>query len=274
MSENTFSRRNQLVQSPQPGNPGELRGSERIKLWNHFHEAIYRHRIPVGPTIYGEREFTPQLRYFFRELWTDYFGRLRDEYPGADSMVQFLRSQFLEEPFHVPLEILETTIAKNFVESRLQEQLEQGLRSENCFYQLFQGQFIPRLPLEQRESLEIALQASDPIRIHLETALRMLSDRENPDCRNSIKESISAVESACKQLTGLDDATLTEALRTLQATRPLHDDFREALQRLYWWTCDDSGIRHSLSGEPTATLADAQFTLVVCSAFVNYLLTR
>ena len=178
-----------------------------------------------------------------------------------------LRSQFLGGSFHVPLDILEILIAKNFVGPDLQEQVEQGLRSENSFYQLFQGKFIPRLPREQRESLETALEASDPIRIHLETALRMLSDREHPDYRNSIKESISAVESACQKLTGVDNATLTRALNKLHATRPIHDDFRDALKRLYWWTSDDSGMRHALSSAPTVTLADAQFMLVACSAF-------
>lgn len=84
----------------------------------------------------------------------------------------------------------------------------------------------------------------------------MLSDRDNPDPRNGIKESISAVESACKKLTGLDE------------------DLREALQKLYSWTSDDSGMRHGLSSAPTVTFADAQSMLVTCSAFVNYLLTR
>lgn len=190
-------------------------------------------------------------------------------------MVNFLQSQFLQGAFHVPLDVLEILIAKNFLGSDLQLRIEEGLRSENSFYQIFsEGKFIPRLLPEQRESLETALGASDPIRIHLETALRMLSDREHPDFRNSIKESISAVESACKQLTGLNDATLTKALNKLDVTRPLHEDFRDALQKLYWWTSDASGMRHSLSSAPTVDLADARFMLVTCSAFVNYLLAR
>jgi hypothetical protein len=272
--ENIFSRRNKLVNPSEPGKPGELSDSERTKLWNVFYEGIRRYYIRVPGTVTGEFEYIPPVRYILRDLWTDYFGHLRDEYRGADQMVQFLRSQFLQGAFHVPLDVLEILIAKNFPAADLQDRIEQGLRSENSFYQLFQGRFIPRLPPEQRESLETALEASDLIRIHLETALRMLSDREHPDFRNSIKESISAVESACKKLTGLDDATLTHALKELHAARPLHDDFRVAIQKLYWWTSDDSGIRHCLSGEPTATLADAQFMLVVCSAFVNYLLAR
>jgi hypothetical protein len=38
--------------------------------------------------------------------------------------------------------------------------------------------------------------------------LQKLADRENPDYRNSIKESISAVESAAQEITGDTGATL------------------------------------------------------------------
>jgi hypothetical protein len=36
------------------------------------------------------------------------------------------------------------------------------------------------------------------VRQHIENALKLLTDRKNPDYRNSIKESISAVEAICK----------------------------------------------------------------------------
>ena len=60
------------------------------------------------------------------------------------------------------LPVLEILIANGFVPPNLRAELEEKLRSENSFYQLFQGKFIPRLPPEQRESLEAALETSDP----------------------------------------------------------------------------------------------------------------
>lgn len=46
------------------------------------------------------------------------------------------------------------------------------------------------------ELVETALQDSrfNSVTTHLKTALRLLADREKPDYRNSVKESISAVE--------------------------------------------------------------------------------
>lgn len=53
-------------------------------------------------------------------------------------------------------------------------------------------------------------------KVHIQKALALLSNRENPDYKNSIKESISAVESICQIITGDDKATLGKALNKLQ----------------------------------------------------------
>jgi len=53
------------------------------------------------------------------------------------------------------------------------------------------------------------------VRKHIDTALGFLCDRKSPDYRNSIKESISAVESLCMTLTGDSKSTLGDALKKL-----------------------------------------------------------
>jgi hypothetical protein len=110
--------------------------------------------------------------------------------------------------------------------------------------------------------------------VHFASALQKLTDRENPDYRNSIKESISAVESACKILTKRENAMLPDALKFLASQRAFHPAFKESLVKLYGWTSDESGIRHSIKDADNVERVDAQFILVACSAFVNYLLTR
>lgn len=105
--------------------------------------------------------------------------------------------------------------------------------------------------------------AEAPTKVHLETALRMLSDREAPDYRNSVKESISAVEAACRHITKLPGATLGDALKKVDN---LHPAFSRAFSALYGYTSDASGIRHALTDEPTVTYADAKFMLVARGA--------
>jgi len=112
----------------------------------------------------------------------------------------------------------------------------------------------------------------DAIRIHIETSLQKLSSRENPDYRNSIKESISAVEAAVKLIDGSQKGSLPGALRRIKASIGLHPALEEGIQRLYGCTSDDQGIRHALMERSTLSLDDARFMLVSCSAIANYLL--
>jgi hypothetical protein len=89
---------------------------------------------------------------------------------------------------------------------------------------------------------KVLLSPIEGIRKHFITALQFLRDRKNPNYRNSVKESISAVETACKHPTGFEKATLGDALNKLHNKRPLHQAFKDALAvRLDQW----SPVRHS-----------------------------
>jgi hypothetical protein len=67
----------------------------------------------------------------------------------------------------------------------------------------------------------------DAVSEHLNTAIGFLSDRKNPDYRNSIKESISAVESLMKILAGVKSATLLEGLKRVDSVVGLHTALRK-----------------------------------------------
>jgi len=88
-----------------------------------------------------------------------------------------------------------------------------------------------------------------------------------------VKESISAVEAACEIASG-QKGSLGDCLKGLGSNEALHPAFRDALAKLYGWTSDAQGIRHALMDAPTLALSDARFMLVVCSAFVSYLLAH
>ena len=93
----------------------------------------------------------------------------------------------------------------------------------------------------------------------------------SPDYRNSIKESISAVEAACRVLAGKPKAQLTDLLRKVKDTVGLHPALEKAFVSMYGYTSDEQGVRHSLLDESNLTFEDAKFMLVSCAAFVNYL---
>jgi hypothetical protein len=92
------------------------------------------------------------------------------------------------------------------------------------------------------------------------------SGSSQPFTTNSIKESISAVESTVKLIAKDDKATLGYLLKRMG----LHPALEKGFAAIYGYTSDADGIRHGLMDQPTLSAADARFFLVVCSAFVNY----
>ena len=76
------------------------------------------------------------------------------------------------------------------------------------------------------------------------------------------------MESACKAMTGLPKATLSDALKNMP---DLHPALRQGFEKIYGWSSDADGIRHALTDEAKNTYAEAKFMLVACSGFVSYL---
>ena len=112
-------------------------------------------------------------------------------------------------------------------------------------------------------------------RSHINNAVGFLADRGNTDYKNCIKESISAVESICKVITKNEHATLGDALKELEKKRNLKGPLKSAFEKLYNYTNDKGGIRHSEGlFVSDVTFEEAKFMLVSCSAFVNYLISE
>lgn len=111
-------------------------------------------------------------------------------------------------------------------------------------------------------------------RSHIRQAVLLFGRKPEPDYRNTIKEAISGVESAVRVLVGNPKATLGDGLKKLEEVKPLHPAFRQAMDRLYGYTSDEGGIRHSLIDLAKVDEADAKFMLLTCSAFINFCVQR
>lgn len=220
---------------------------EKISLaiwWNYFKKPIDAR--PIRAVYGGGRDYKPVWRevrdYYFSCPWNEVYD-------------------FVE--FMIPLSVSG---------SNPRGMLQRTLELENSAYRLINDKFSPIA--DQQEALEVqqAASASFPeAEAHFRASLSLLSDRINPDYRNSVKESISAVEAAARLLCGKPDATLGDALGLLEKSGALHGALKGGFSKLYGYTNDADGIRHSLMGESALTQADARYFLIVCSAFVNLL---
>ncbi|MDY6468283.1 hypothetical protein SKM57_06745 [Acinetobacter faecalis] len=151
------------------------------------------------------------------------------------------------------------------------------LIQEQSAYRIINNQITEITSEQEIQSIEEALENSNPfsgVQQHLNQALQLMSDRQKPDYRNSIKESISAVESICKIVTNDDKASLGQALKIIETKYGLHEALKKSLSQLYGYTSDADGIRHAMLEESNLTYIDAKFMLVACTNFINYLIDK
>lgn len=142
----------------------------------------------------------------------------------------------------------------------------------NLSYRVINDQIVEITDKEEVISIENALKVSDNVRVHISGALQHLSSRPAPDYRNSIKESISAVEVVCREITG--ENTLGDAFKKLERKGiALPRMLQVSFEKLYAYTNDKStGIRHALlEDQENPGFEEAKFMLVACCAFVNYI---
>ena len=151
------------------------------------------------------------------------------------------------------------------------------LTKEHSAYR-FVGKFLSEIHSESEvQEVNLIIGESEkfsPVSKHIQSAVALMSNRENPDFRNSIKESISAVEAVAKIISGNPKTTLNGALKVLEKSGIVHGSLKVGFSKLYGWTSDAQGIRHALMDESKISLADARYMLVACSAFANYLISN
>ena len=149
--------------------------------------------------------------------------------------------------------------------------------SEYIGYRFINGRIVAITDKNELKAIEEACEIPfEGCRKHIEKAVGFLSDREARDYKNCIKESISAVESACQIITSNSKATLGDALKNLENNgTKMHPSLSKAFSKLYGYTSDQGGIRHAEGlTESSVTFEEAKFMLVSCSAFVNYLIAE
>ena len=184
-------------------------------------------------------------------------------------------------PYNEVLDIIEYVC--NLVEYRsgtkntVYQNFNNIFEQEHIGYRFVSKQIVPITDESEAQEIGQACQTPfDGARAQLQKALGFLSDREHPDYKNCIKESISAVESVCKVISGNEKAALKDALNSLIANgMNIHGSLKSAILALYGYASDEGGIRHSeRDTESTVTFEEAKFMIVTCSAIVNYLVAE
>jgi hypothetical protein len=161
----------------------------------------------------------------------------------------------------------------------LENDINKILERELSAYRSINCQLVPISNESEIESIQLASKNSSSLGIagvdeHLNTALRLLGKKPEPDYRNSIKESISALEGLCKVIAGEKSGGLDKALNKLSGLLPIHSALKTGFLNLYGYSSDEDGIRHPILENNSVGFAEAKFMLVACSAAINFIIDK
>ncbi|MCP8321790.1 MAG: hypothetical protein H3Z52_12765 [archaeon] len=242
----------------------------RNRLWN----ALQLFYWSIHPDLFDTRE-----EPFFIKLWDEYFKNplsTLDEkwFLACDDIRKYFFGCVWNEVYDF-IEFIANSYSNKTINQKFMEYCNSILESEVSAYRFVNGTITQITSKEEISEIEEALETPlTPVKAHLKRALDLLSDKKSPDYRNSIKESISAVESICELITK-KETTLGQCLGVIEKTiGPVHGALKGAFEKLYGYTSTAEGIRHALLDEPKLSFEDAKFMLVSCSAFINYLISK
>ena len=249
----------------------------RKRIWNVVHKLYF-------DEIYFFGNMHKELRYEWdpiteSQILSKIFDGFFKEDASRRLYVTDVKGRFYKLEWYRVYDFVEFLMLKLPLNTdALQDELNLVLKEESAGYLIGDNKVIPITnKLEMDEVSKAQHTAMDEIDKHVIKSVALLSNKENPDPHNAIKEAISAVEALCRKISGDNSASLGQALCKIKEKRPelIDEHLEEAVKKLYKFSNDSSGVRHShAEGKTQVGFDEAKFMVVVCSAIVNYLIMR
>ncbi|MCY3879121.1 MAG: hypothetical protein OXF74_08080 [Rhodobacteraceae bacterium] len=259
--------------------PRELRNRIwNVLLWTYFDDIGHSDIIEQYYSEYFN-SLTAYLRHSFFKVAIDE----RPTFPSDE--LKFVRSCYFRLEFPGFYDFLEEMAGDAVQSIRCQfhpiGRQDQFIRNCNTVLEQEKAQFrfisnllTPITNEVEMGEVERAVSTVDA-REHIRRAIQYYRVKNDPSYRNSVKESISAVEATYRNMTGQKHKNIGQALDDMaRKGMNLPIALKEGFSKIYGWTSGEDGIRHALmeSGR-SVTEAEARLMLVMCSAYVNYLLS-
>ena len=276
----TFSQAQGYEPIPGPLALGELSEEARIKLWNLLVT------IPDGPfsSSYFVREISYGWRLIFQTMHEDFWLRPMDEFPQrSQELGDIYKPAILENlPFNKVFDLFQMIMRHPLCPIDFIVEVAEMFKECRLAYAVDIEQPVTILPAVTEQEGKTIIGAINELReaglsgaeVHLRTAGESIN---GGDWAGSVRESIHAVESVARQLDPKSSNTLPDALKSLQrSSGQLHPALKDGFEKLYAYTSDEEGIRHSLmdNAESSVGRDEAVFMLGACASFASYLWRR
>lgn len=223
------------------------------------------------------------IERLFNEI---YRGKYKDTY---ESVINDILSMFKTEPYDIILTMIEFLCDLVF-ESRDQyfnhhhfsyssdgyvnvfDEMNKAFEEEYIGYRFVNGQIIRITNDEEIETItEATITPFDKVNESIKKSISFISETSNKDYKNSIKESIIAVEQLFNIILGTSGLTLSNALEQICSKIEINENLKQAIKNLYKYANDSNGIRHGNNKkEESVSFDEAKLILIICSGIVNY----
>ncbi|SCW76969.1 hypothetical protein SAMN02927900_04743 [Rhizobium mongolense subsp. loessense] len=265
----SFEQAEGLVPLPSQLKLKEVTPIIKSRLWNVVHQKIVAntgdYALLKGVIQRVARAYIIERTSYLIDEWNN----------KAPELTQLWRRHFLPQAsYSETLGFIEWFL-RQLQDEYTSKYVENILVRERAAYRLVSNSIMPIASPEEGQAIIQAVEKAsalglDGVRSHLTKASTHLTAGSFAD---SVRESIHAVEAIVFNKTGIT-GSFSAAIRELNKASPMHDAFREALVKLYGYTSNEQGVRHSLfdQGDANVTERDALFMLGICASFVTYLL--
>ena len=251
-----FSNRNEIIHFRDVIQTTEFDDISRVSLCNCMYDFMYyTFEIRYNPSCCLHPEQTSSFETDFcknmiRNVFHEYDEHGYSDAYSWNSIYFSIKDVIASAPYNEVLDIIQYIC--NLLEpcsgtATVYQKFNNLFEQECIGYRFVSKQIVPITDESEAQEIGQACQTPfDGARAQLQKALGFLSDREHPDYKNCIKESISAVESVCKVISGNEKAALKDALNSLIANGiNIHGSLKSAILALYGYASDEGGIRHS-----------------------------
>ena len=273
----TFSQAAGIDPLPQPAKLGELPWKARNSLWSVIFESIRQTMdYYAGREILGE-----PWRAIFYGFHVSILDKPSDEFDShLRVQLPLVKDLVLDGSYNRVFDLLQYIMRHESAPQGFRDFLVTTLQKCLCAYSVIEGEctIVPSAIPEQRTSVAHAFSTlvDGPFGGARQHLLQSAERINSADYSGSVRESIHAVESVARRLDGNAGKSLSSALVSLSKRGlALHGAFKSGIEKLYGYTSDEDGIRHSLSDVTTnVDAADAVFMFGACASFAAFLVEK